>query len=64
MGWGGVGLFLRDEYEVEVIESTREEEEGSDEGMEVMWGRLRRKGLRGILIVVVYVTPQVRQGVF
>ena len=51
MGWGGVGLFLRDEYEVEVIESTREEEEGSDEGMEVMWGRLRRKGCGGILIV-------------
>ena len=32
MGRGGVGLFVRDEYEVEVIE-TGEEEEGSDEGM-------------------------------
>ena len=53
---GGVGLFVRDEYEAEVIE-TGEEEEGSDEGMEVMWGRLRRKGLADILIGVVYVTP-------
>ena len=34
------------------------EEEGSDEGMEVMWGRLRRKGLGDILIDAVYVTPQ------
>ena len=57
MGSGGVGLFVRDEYEVEVIE-TGEEEEGSDEGMEVMWGRLRRKGLGDVLIGVVYVTPQ------
>ena len=48
---------MRDEYEVEVIE-TGEEEEGSDAGMEVMWGRLRRKGLGDILIGVVYVSPQ------
>ena len=54
VGRGGVGLFVRDEYEV--IE-TGEEEEGSDEGMEVMWGRLRRKGLADILVGVVYVTP-------
>ena len=57
VGRGGVGLFIRDENEVEVIE-TGEEEEGSDERMEVMWGRLRRKGLGDILIGVVYVTPQ------
>ena len=56
VGRGGVGLFVRDEYELEVIE-TGEEEEGSDKRMEVMWGRLRRKGLGDILIGVVYVTP-------
>ena len=57
VGRGGVGLFVRDEYEVEEIE-TGVEEEGSDEGMEIMWVRLRRKGLGDILIGVVYVTPQ------
>ena len=57
VGRGGVGLFVRDGYEVEVIE-TGVEEEGGDEGMEVMWVRLRRKGLGDILIGVVYVTPQ------
>ena len=40
---GGVCLFVRGEYEVEVIE-TGEEEEGSDEGMEVMWVDLGGKG--------------------
>ena len=35
-----MGLFVRDGYEVEVIE-TGVEEEGGDEGMEVMWVRLR-----------------------
>ena len=57
VGRGGVGLFVRKEYEVEEIE-TGVEEEGGDEGMEVMWVRLRRKGLGDILIGVVYVTPQ------
>ena len=52
MGW-----FVRDGYEMEVIE-TGVKEEGGDEGMEVMWVRLRRKGLGDILIGVVYVTPQ------
>ena len=57
VGRSGVGLFVRDEYEVEEIEPGVEEE-GGDERMEVMWVRLRRKGLGDILIGVVYVTPQ------
>ena len=43
VGRGGVGLFVQDEYEVEVIE-TGEEEEGSEEGMEVMWVDFGGKG--------------------
>ena len=57
VGRGGVGLFVKDGYEVEVIE-TGVEEEGGDEGMEAMWVRLRRKGLGYILIGVMHVTPQ------
>ena len=38
VGRGGVGLFVRKEYEVEEIE-TGVEEEGGDEGMEVRKAR-------------------------